>query len=234
MTGAGSRRPSQVPTTSAALRGRRAEPRQKGARGRRRECMRSAAGKLCFLQPWFQTAWQQELRCECLEKGDEMEQRAKVVCPSGKGWRPVVIATVPQHRRVRPSNTGAPLDQGRCGIAVDWAKINDAASGRASGALTVFRGRGGSMVQQPAERRRARRCSMPGPEAAMSGAHWAERTGLRVSSPWRPATPGHARCHARKFTAPPFQNIPVLVLSLDPPRRVRGLLFVEFGRVDVR
>jgi hypothetical protein len=84
MTEAVSRRPSQVPTTNAALRGRRAEPRQKGAKGRRRVCRQSAAVKLCFLQPWFQTAWQQEPRCECLKKGDEMEQRAKDVCLSGK------------------------------------------------------------------------------------------------------------------------------------------------------
>lgn len=104
-----SRRPSQAPTTSAALRGRRAEPRQKGAKGRRRECRRFAAGKLCFLQPWLQTAWQQELRCECLEKGDEMEQRAKVVCPSGKGWRPVVIAdSAPASSGASEQYRGAP------------------------------------------------------------------------------------------------------------------------------
>lgn len=74
------------------------------------------------------------------------------------------------------------------------------------------------MVQQPAERRRARRCSIMGPAAATPGAHWAERTGQRVSSPWRSAAPGRARCHPRKFTAPPFQNIPVLLLARSSPR----------------
>ena len=174
----------------------------------------------------------QELRCECLEKGDEMEQRAKDVCLSGKGWRPVVIADSPQHRRVRPSNTGAPLNKGRCGIVVDWAKINTAASSRASGSADNCSGPRSSIQLSAGEPDNARSWASGGDVGCSLGR--ADRSARLV-----PLASGHTRSrplppkeiHSATVSEYPGP-LPLPAIPSIPHEECGGFFFRGLGRVD--
>lgn len=227
-----SRRPSQAPTTSAALRGRRAEPRQKGAKGRRRECRRFAAGKLCFLQPWLQAAWQQELRCECLEKGkrDGAARQSRVRFRQGlasgsySGQSPSIVGCV----RAIPGRPWTRADAGS--RLIGQRSTTPRLAGRPGGADSLFGAEGAAWCSsqlsagEPDDARswaqRRRRRALIGRSGQVSAS---PPLGVRPHQAAPAATQGNSQRHRFRISrSSSWPGHP-----LDPPRRVRGLLFVQ-------